>query len=159
MSTTYWHWIINNIIVFFSKIKDYVDVPGFEVYFLFLSDGVPSWSSAGNVLSSFWQPRSSDIEMSAYVLLSMNKQARMDEGFMLMKWLSQQRNHLGGYGSTQVTHKTSSVDVSRFLNSLAWHVRFVLYSRWWQSAFVIVQMTRFQGGECLAGERFSGKWR
>ncbi|XP_057209891.1 CD109 antigen isoform X2 [Triplophysa rosa] len=68
-----------------------------------MRDGVPSWSTSENVLSSFWQPRSSDIEMSAYVLLSMNRQARMDEGFMLMKWLSQQRNHLGGYGSTQDT--------------------------------------------------------
>ncbi|KAA0708243.1 TGF-beta-1-binding protein [Triplophysa tibetana] len=68
-----------------------------------MRDGVPSWSTSGNDLSSFSQPRSSDIEMSAYVLLSMHRLARMDQGFNLMKWLSQQRNHLGGYGSTQDT--------------------------------------------------------
>uniref|UniRef100_A0AAY5K5V0 CD109 molecule n=1 Tax=Esox lucius TaxID=8010 RepID=A0AAY5K5V0_ESOLU len=50
-----------------------------------------------------WQPRAADIEMAAYVLLALNQQARIEEGFDLMKWLSQQRNHLGGYGSTQAT--------------------------------------------------------
>nr|XP_055041580.1 CD109 antigen isoform X1 [Misgurnus anguillicaudatus] len=69
----------------------------------YIRDGVPMWSPPVNVESSYWQPRSSDIEMSAYVLLSMDKQAQIDGGFGLLKWLSQQRNHLGGYGSTQDT--------------------------------------------------------
>ncbi|KAK7133996.1 hypothetical protein R3I94_015754 [Phoxinus phoxinus] len=66
-------------------------------------DGVPTWRSPGDILYNSWQPRSADIEISAYVLLSMYRLKLMDEGFSLMKWLSQQRNHLGGYGSTQDT--------------------------------------------------------
>ncbi|XP_048063984.1 CD109 antigen isoform X2 [Megalobrama amblycephala] len=66
-------------------------------------DGVPTWRSPGDILYNSWQPRSSEIEISAYVLLSMYRLKVMDEGFILMKWLSQQRNHLGGYGSTQDT--------------------------------------------------------
>ncbi|XP_027896681.1 CD109 antigen isoform X1 [Xiphophorus couchianus] len=68
-----------------------------------LRDGVPTWSSPDAGLSSSWQPRSADIEMASYVLLSLHKLNRVDEGLSLMKWLSQQRNHLGGYGSTQDT--------------------------------------------------------
>ncbi|XP_051951277.1 CD109 antigen-like [Xyrauchen texanus] len=64
-----------------------------------IRDGVPFWNS----LLDSWPPRSADIEMSAYVLLSMHRQAQIYDGFSLMKWLSQQRNHLGGYGSTQDT--------------------------------------------------------
>lgn len=60
------------------------------------------WSSPDGGLSSSWQPRSADIEMASYALLSLHKLNRIAEGISLMKWLSQQRNHLGGYGSTQV---------------------------------------------------------
>ncbi|KAK2883840.1 hypothetical protein Q8A67_017477 [Cirrhinus molitorella] len=66
-------------------------------------DGVPTWRSPADILYNSWQPRSSDIEISAYVLLAMNRLRLMDEGFTLVKWLSKQRNHLGGYGSTQDT--------------------------------------------------------
>uniref|UniRef100_A0A8C1EJF4 CD109 molecule n=1 Tax=Cyprinus carpio carpio TaxID=630221 RepID=A0A8C1EJF4_CYPCA len=66
-------------------------------------DGVPTWRSPANVLYNSWQPSSSDIEISAYVLLAMHRLRLMDEGFTLMKWLSKQRNHQGGYGSTQDT--------------------------------------------------------
>ncbi|XP_016098299.1 CD109 antigen-like [Sinocyclocheilus grahami] len=66
-------------------------------------DGVPTWRSPANVLYNSWQPSSSDIEMSAYVLLAMHRLKLMDEGFTLVKWLSKQRNHQGGYGSTQDT--------------------------------------------------------
>ncbi|XP_016084557.1 CD109 antigen-like [Sinocyclocheilus grahami] len=66
-------------------------------------DGVPTWRPPANVLYNSWQPSSSDIEMSAYVLLAMHRLKLMDEGFTLVKWLSKQRNHLGGYGSTQDT--------------------------------------------------------
>ncbi|KAM9551472.1 CD109 antigen isoform 1-T1 [Salvelinus alpinus] len=68
-----------------------------------MKDGVPSWSSSGIGLSESWQPRSADIEMAAYLLLSLHKLSRLEEGFSLMKWLSQQRNYLGGYSSTQDT--------------------------------------------------------
>ncbi|XP_014060361.2 CD109 antigen [Salmo salar] len=68
-----------------------------------MKDSVPSWSSSGVGLSESWQPRSADIEMAAYLLLSLHKLSRLEEGFSLMKWLSQQRNYLGGYSSTQDT--------------------------------------------------------
>ncbi|TRY84508.1 hypothetical protein DNTS_035848 [Danionella cerebrum] len=66
-------------------------------------DGVPTWRSPGSIVGDSWQPGSADIEIAAYVLLSMHQLRRMDEGFFLMKWLSQQRNPLGGFGSTQDT--------------------------------------------------------
>uniref|UniRef100_A0AAX7TXS2 Alpha-macroglobulin receptor-binding domain-containing protein n=2 Tax=Astatotilapia calliptera TaxID=8154 RepID=A0AAX7TXS2_ASTCA len=61
------------------------------------------WFSLDDGLSSSWQPRSSDIEMASYVLLSHYKLNSIPEGLNLMKWLSQQRNHRGGFGSTQDT--------------------------------------------------------
>ncbi|XP_047243439.1 CD109 antigen isoform X2 [Girardinichthys multiradiatus] len=68
-----------------------------------MRDGVLMWSSPYGGLSSSWQPRSADIEMASYVLLSLHKLNRVADGLSLMRWLSQQRNHLGGYGSTQDT--------------------------------------------------------
>ncbi|XP_028253770.1 CD109 antigen [Parambassis ranga] len=68
-----------------------------------MEDGVPVWSSPDGGLSSSWQPRSADIEMASYVLLSLHKLDRVSEGLGLMKWLSRQRNHNGGFGSTQDT--------------------------------------------------------
>ncbi|CAM9628767.1 unnamed protein product [Lampetra fluviatilis] len=50
-----------------------------------------------------WQPRSADIEMTSYALLAYLHQGNVTEGIPIMKWLSQQRNHLGGYSSTQDT--------------------------------------------------------
>nr|XP_020641515.1 CD109 antigen [Pogona vitticeps] len=61
------------------------------------------WISPASELSDSWQPRSVDIETAGYALLSHAKQQRLLEGIPIMKWLSQQRNHLGGYSSTQDT--------------------------------------------------------
>ncbi|CAL8312262.1 unnamed protein product [Lota lota] len=66
-------------------------------------DGVPFWTASSPGLAQSWQPRTADIEMAAYALLSLHKLGRFEEGIPIMKWLSQQRNHLGGYGSTQDT--------------------------------------------------------
>uniref|UniRef100_A0A803T4W8 CD109 molecule n=1 Tax=Anolis carolinensis TaxID=28377 RepID=A0A803T4W8_ANOCA len=60
------------------------------------------WISPASELSDSWQPRSVDIEAAGYALLSHAKQQRLLEGIPIMKWLSQQRNHLGGYSSTQL---------------------------------------------------------
>lgn len=60
------------------------------------------WSSPDGGLSSSWQPRTADIELASYVLLSAHQLNHITEGLGLMKWLSQQRNHGGGFGSTQV---------------------------------------------------------
>ena len=66
---------------------------------------MPFWSetgASGPGLAQSWQPRTADIEMAAYALLALHRLGRLEEGIPVMKWLSQQRNHLGGYGSTQV---------------------------------------------------------
>ncbi|XP_062857949.1 CD109 antigen [Trichomycterus rosablanca] len=68
-----------------------------------MNDGVPMWSAGGGLVSNSWQPRSSDIEMVSYTMLSLYTLGSVEQGLGLMKWLSQQRNHLGGYGSTQDT--------------------------------------------------------
>ena len=67
-------------------------------------DGVPMWSSPDSSLSSSWQPRSADIEMVSYLLLAQHKLGQVTQALSLMKWLSQQRNPNGGFGSTQVTY-------------------------------------------------------
>ncbi|XP_070620143.1 CD109 antigen [Erythrolamprus reginae] len=61
------------------------------------------WKSPSSGLSSSWQPRSADIEVAGYALLSHFIQQRFSKGFPIMTWLSKQRNHLGGYSSTQDT--------------------------------------------------------
>ncbi|XP_060947396.1 CD109 antigen [Limanda limanda] len=68
-----------------------------------MTDGVPVWSSPDVGLSASWQPRCSDIEMAAYLVLTLHKLGRVQEGVGLLKWLSRQRNHGGGFGSTQDT--------------------------------------------------------
>uniref|UniRef100_A0A663NAG6 CD109 antigen n=1 Tax=Athene cunicularia TaxID=194338 RepID=A0A663NAG6_ATHCN len=61
------------------------------------------WITPASEISDSWQPRSIDIELAAYALLSHFHQDRFTEGIPIMKWLSQQRNHLGGFSSTQDT--------------------------------------------------------
>ncbi|XP_069660779.1 CD109 antigen isoform X1 [Haliaeetus albicilla] len=61
------------------------------------------WVTPASEISDSWQPRSIDIELAAYALLSHFHQDRLAEGIPIMKWLSQQRNHLGGFSSTQDT--------------------------------------------------------
>ncbi|XP_053290845.1 CD109 antigen [Pleuronectes platessa] len=66
-------------------------------------DGVMMWASSAGLNSRDWQPYSAQIEMASYVLLVLFKRASLLEGFALLKWLSKQRNHLGGFGTTQDT--------------------------------------------------------
>lgn len=66
------------------------------------ADGVMMWSSSAGLESHDWQPRSAQMEMTSYVLLAFFRRGSLVEGIGLMKWLSEQRNHLGGYGTTQV---------------------------------------------------------
>ncbi|KAI6071502.1 CD109 antigen [Aix galericulata] len=61
------------------------------------------WITPASEMSDSWQSRSIDIELAAYALLSHFHQDRLEEGIPIMKWLSQQRNHLGGFSSTQDT--------------------------------------------------------
>ncbi|XP_038585798.1 CD109 antigen-like [Micropterus salmoides] len=66
-------------------------------------DGVMMWRSSAGLESHDWQPRSAQIEMTSYVLLALFRHGSFVEGIALFKWLSKQRNHLGGYGTTQDT--------------------------------------------------------
>ncbi|XP_040839571.1 CD109 antigen isoform X1 [Ochotona curzoniae] len=66
-------------------------------------EGMRFWVSSGAKLSESWQPRSLDIEVAAYALLSHFRQRKVSEGFPVMRWLSRQRNSLGGFASTQDT--------------------------------------------------------
>uniref|UniRef100_A0A3P9JXP8 CD109 molecule n=1 Tax=Oryzias latipes TaxID=8090 RepID=A0A3P9JXP8_ORYLA len=66
-------------------------------------NGLPMWSSPNAGLSPSWQPTSADIETMSYLLLSLHKLNHIPDGLELMKALSQQRNSMGGYGSTQDT--------------------------------------------------------
>ncbi|NWT63660.1 CD109 protein, partial [Prunella himalayana] len=61
------------------------------------------WVTPASEISDSWQPRAIDIELAAYALLSHFHQDRLAEGIPIMKWLSHQRNHLGGFSSTQDT--------------------------------------------------------
>ncbi|XP_075057007.1 CD109 antigen-like [Mixophyes fleayi] len=65
--------------------------------------GTKYWSSPSETSNYYWQPRTTDIETAAYALLSYYQQNRIAEGIPVMKWLSEQRNNLGGYTSTQDT--------------------------------------------------------
>uniref|UniRef100_A0A8D2CPP0 CD109 molecule n=1 Tax=Sciurus vulgaris TaxID=55149 RepID=A0A8D2CPP0_SCIVU len=66
-------------------------------------EGMQFWVSSVSTLSESWQPRSLDIEVAAYALLSHFLQFQISEGIPIMKWLSRQRNSLGGFASTQDT--------------------------------------------------------
>ncbi|XP_056419557.1 uncharacterized protein LOC130361023 [Hyla sarda] len=66
-------------------------------------EGIKFWSSPSEMSNYYWQPRTTDIETAAYALLSCYQQGRIMDGIPVMKWLSQHRNHIGGYLSTQDT--------------------------------------------------------
>ncbi|XP_031144568.2 CD109 antigen-like [Sander lucioperca] len=66
-------------------------------------DEVMMWTSSAGLDSHDGQPRSAQIEMASYVLLALYRRGSLVEGIALLKWLSKQRNHLGGFGTTQDT--------------------------------------------------------
>ncbi|CEF64943.1 CD109 antigen [Strongyloides ratti] len=78
------------------------------------SDGNTYWSTTskkGNTDKSqdkdtslyFYQPKPADVEMTAYVLLSYNKIDDTHSASPIVRWLTSQRNSLGGFSSTQDT--------------------------------------------------------
>lgn len=85
-------------------------------FFLFFFPGeLRFWASPSSGLSNSWQPRSADIEVAGYALLSHFIQQRLLEGIPIMKWLSKQRNHLGGYSSTQVRNDLRETNYQAFI--------------------------------------------
>ncbi|XP_071394440.1 CD109 antigen-like, partial [Centroberyx affinis] len=65
--------------------------------------GVKMWRSSDGLEPDEGQLHAAQIEMVSYVLLALHKNFRFVEAFVLLKWLSKQRNHLGGFGTTQDT--------------------------------------------------------
>ncbi|XP_067336182.1 CD109 antigen [Channa argus] len=66
-------------------------------------DGEMMWRSSAGLESNEWDVHSAQIEMVSYVLLVLFRRGSLVEGIALLKWLSNQRNHLGGYTTTQDT--------------------------------------------------------
>ncbi|XP_007549193.1 CD109 antigen-like [Poecilia formosa] len=66
-------------------------------------DGVMMWTISGGLRSNSQQQHSTQIEMASYVLLVQFLRGSFLESIPLMKWLSMQRSHLGGFGTTQDT--------------------------------------------------------
>ncbi|XP_073231989.1 CD109 antigen-like [Porites lutea] len=54
-------------------------------------------------LRPYYRPRTADIEITAYALLAYTLEKDIGVGLAVSRWLSQQRNSLGGYSSTQDT--------------------------------------------------------
>lgn len=73
-----------------------------ECCYLSSSGGERFWVSPASTLSEGWQPRSLDIEVAAYALLSHFLQRQAPQGLPVMRWLSRKRTSLGGFVSTQV---------------------------------------------------------
>ncbi|XP_071774278.2 CD109 antigen-like [Centroberyx gerrardi] len=65
--------------------------------------GVKMWRSSDGLEPDEGRLHAAQIEMVSYVLLALHKNVQLVEGFVFVKWLSKQRNHLGGFGTTQDT--------------------------------------------------------
>ena len=75
-------------------------------------DGMKHWEEPKeeddkNTTPSWWyyQARSTDIEQTAYALLAvleMGGKGAISDSVPIVRWLSKQRNGLGGWSSTQV---------------------------------------------------------
>lgn len=57
------------------------------------------------------------IEITAYIILAYSHRGDIVEAISLMKWLTEQRNHLGGFGSPQV--QQGNTENQLFLNPLS----------------------------------------
>ena len=76
----------------------------------FASDGLMYWREKQEShkpndnpwLRPYYRPRSADIEITAYALLAYSLERDLTVALAISRWLSQQRNSLGGYSSTQV---------------------------------------------------------
>ncbi|KAK3751287.1 hypothetical protein QZH41_012192, partial [Actinostola sp. cb2023] len=72
-------------------------------------DGTIHWTNTKQNLDKsaefhpYYRPRSADIEITAYALLTLSLYKDIRNGLPVVRWLSQQRNSLGGYSSTQDT--------------------------------------------------------
>ncbi|KAF3844688.1 hypothetical protein F7725_007851 [Dissostichus mawsoni] len=67
------------------------------------NNGVMLWTSSASLESHDLEPSSAQIEMASYVLLALYKRGSFVEAIQLLIWLTKQRNHIGGYRTTQDT--------------------------------------------------------
>ena len=112
------------------------------VFFFILTDSLTTYwkvsSDDDDDDSTWWyRPRSADVETTSYALLatmkmSSNDNLKVTSGLPIVKWLSQQRNSYGGFGSTQV----SSFYLCSLVSSFLLFTDFRLYG--WNS-FVLVK--------------------
>lgn len=58
-------------------------------------------------------PRSVDVEMTSYVLLTYLRRNLVNDAIPLMKWLVTQRNREGGFASTQVNRRNFCKNIYR----------------------------------------------
>lgn len=83
-----------------------------------LLDGVMMWSSSAGLRPHNQKLPSAQIEMASYVLLAHINRGSLFDGITQMKWLSTQRNHLGGYGTTQVRQNSFSLTDSHLCTDI-----------------------------------------
>ena len=82
----------------------------FRIILFNLSDGLIYWQEKQEASKPndnpwwrpYYKPRSADIEITAYALLAYSLDKDINVGLQISRWLSQQRNSMGGYSSTQV---------------------------------------------------------
>ncbi|VDK50291.1 unnamed protein product [Anisakis simplex] len=73
------------------------------------TDGSAHWTAkaggekAKDTQQYFYQPRPVDVEISSYALLTYMLNDDKEKGLPIVRWLSSQRNALGGFSSTQDT--------------------------------------------------------
>ncbi|MFH4985017.1 hypothetical protein AB6A40_011726 [Gnathostoma spinigerum] len=77
---------------------------------VFITDGSTHWTAkVGNDKtkdtshSYFFLPQPADVEVTSYALLTYMVMGDTARGMPIVRWLSAQRNALGGFSSTQVT--------------------------------------------------------
>jgi len=70
----------------------------------------------------YYRPRSADVEITAYALLTLSLNKDTKNGLPVVRWLSVQRNSLGGYASTQVNRNILRLIDSNIMGSL-WYIK------------------------------------
>lgn len=81
------------------------DCKSFNITFLD-TDGMVHWSS-GRTVKSYYEPPPADVEMTSYGLMTYISGLDKDtlSAAPIIRWLSKQRNSLGGFASTQVSFR------------------------------------------------------
>ena len=101
--------------------KTLLRIKCFELCLIYLtSDGTLHWEQDSSEqtetspwLRPYYRPRSADIEITSYVLLTYAHRRDIQMGLPISQWLAQQRNSLGGYSSTQVGPLSFTISAGR----------------------------------------------